>query len=1154
MTRTKQTLGLVGSSWLALVITGSAWAQSATPPAGQPAEAASTPPPEPDTVAAGSLGDSDASPDALKAREIIVRGFRGSIQRALQDKRRSAVQIDEINAQDIADFPDANLAESLQRLPGVSIDRDNGEGRTITVRGLGGDFNRTRLNGMEALSTAGSNDSGSSPNRSRAFDYSTFASELFSALRIQKTPAAETEEGSLGATIDLETGKPFDFPGTKFAFSSQGSYNENSKTVSPRLAALASFRFGEEKNMGFLISGAYNTTSNIIDQYSRGPGASDFLYRGSQFVGEGNPQRAGFAAPTGTALPYANPDAIALMTGSDAAAYAKLFPGAPYNTPGRYDDSQVIIPALPTITHQIVHNQRLGLTSAYQWQVSEHTRFTLDGVYSRFHNESENDQISPVGLNRNNSSAVFNNATGRLTPTAARGAYPGLCAPNAGSAIVAAQDCGQSLYGSTPAFSTALDANGNVVPAVLGNAAVVPGGISPANANIFSTNPHNLDPYDYYNNPNSVGYIASRNGLAGLGSLIGRPAVKVMDADVKNGVADYLVLNNVDFRSAVDYGAYTTTFWQGTARLDQDIGDSIKVNALYGRSRSMNHQTGLLAEFNRMDSPQSFIYDARGGGNMPVLNFGFDAANPANWDTVKGFSALRHYERIVENTYNGGKLHINWEATPGLNINFGGEIKAYDFFTAQDERATPDTYNPTLLEAGSNVAAVSKVVNWGQGLNAPAGTISSFLVPDLQKMRNLIGFDCNCVNQYGDWRLTRLRNGGQNTFSVSEFDKSGYVEADFKTGLFGHDFRGNIGLRVANTIVNSQGTSQAGRPIYGHNNYTDFLPSMNLIYEPTNKLLFRFSASKVIARPLLANLSPTITAISVPSDGSVTGATLTVGNPKLKPFRSNNFDASVEWYFNRSSLLSLAVFDKEVLSFPQTILFSAPLSQFADASTVAAIRAQYTNPNQLSYLDNNLTFTAQQYRDAPGGYLRGIEINYQQNFTFLPGIFKNLGALINFTYIQSKLTYILDPGSATRPQRLGTAPFLNVSPQALNATLFYEDTKLRARVSVSQRGGYATTYPLAAGSCTPGLTTAGNGTLETVGCDSPLINDFVKSQSTTNVDASFSYAITKAVSFTVEGLNLTNQTSNRTAYQGADVTTQYASSGRIYRLGMRATW
>ena len=108
-----------------------------------------------------------------------------------------------IVAEDIADFPDQNLAESLQRIPGVSIDRDAGEGRQITVRGLGSDFTRVRLNQLEALATTGGTDSSGGANRSRAFDFNVFASELFSRLTVRKSASAEVDEGSLGATVDL---------------------------------------------------------------------------------------------------------------------------------------------------------------------------------------------------------------------------------------------------------------------------------------------------------------------------------------------------------------------------------------------------------------------------------------------------------------------------------------------------------------------------------------------------------------------------------------------------------------------------------------------------------------------------------------------------------------------------------------------------------------------------------------------------------------------------------------------------------------------------------------------------------------------------------------------------------------------------------------
>ncbi len=1110
----------------------------------------------------------DSSPQAVDEQngdEIVVSGYRASLRSALNEKRNANVQVDAITAEDIADFPDANLAESLQRLPGVSIDRDNGEGRTITVRGLGGDFNRTRLNGLEALSTAGANDAGTSPNRSRAFDYNTFASELFSSLKVQKTPSAETDEGSLGATIDLQTGRPFDYSKDfTFALSGEGNYQKNSKKWSPRVAGLVSKKFLDD-SMGILISGAYSKTNNSLDQYARAPGQADYLYRNSDFVGNENPQRSGFAAPTGTSFGtvVTNPEALALLTGSNPAAYAKLYPGAPYNTPGRFDDSIVRIPTLATIQQQDVKNDRLGLTASYQWQVSDRTRISVDGAYSRFHNKSTNNQVSTVGLNRNNTNATYNTANNSITPVNARALYPGLCTPAAPSELAPEQDCGGQMYGTTPAFATAKDVNGNTVASILGNAAVTPGGTTPANANIFSVNPFNLDPYDYYNNPNSVGYIPSSNRLAFRGQLLGRPAVRVLDANVTNGLADYLVLQNVDFRSAADQNEYTTTFKQGSINIEQEIADNFKGAIIAGMSESYNYNQGLLVEFNRMDSPGNFVYDERGDGQMPKIDFGFDAANPANWEVVKGFSAMRHYQRRVKNTYKQVKADLDWDIDERFHLGWGANYRKYGFTTSLYERNN-DLLNPTLKEAGATTASMGKTFQFGQGLNVPDGTLTSFFAPSIDAFSNLFGFDCNCINKYGDWRLTNKRNGGRENFTVNEADTGGYVQLDWNLNVADRPFRGNIGLRVANTDLESLGTSQAGRPIVGNNNYTDYLPSLNMIYEPIENVLIRFSASKVMARPLLGNLSPTITAISVPNTGVTSGASFTIGNPQLKPFRSTNFDASFEWYFAPGGLFSLAAFHKKIDSFPQTVLFTGPLSRFADAETIAAIRAQFTNANQIAYIDADNDFTARQYRDAPGGWLRGIEASFQMDFTFLPGFLKHFGAQANYTYIQSQLKYILDPGVTTNgvqttPQTYGNAPFLGVSPQAFNATLYYEDSKLRARVSVANRKGYATTYPIAGGSCNPGIvapvpaspgTVAGNNAVGGY-CTGPLVNDFVYSRGTTNVDASISYAITKWFSISAEGLNLTNQPSERYAYQGQEAVSQYASSGPIYRVGAR---
>ena len=132
--------------------------------------------------------------DTVRMEKFVIEGSLVGSARAINRQRSASTLTSIVAADEIGRFPDQNAAESLQRLPGVSIDRENGEGRSITVRGLGGDFTTVRLNGMDALSTAGGNDSGGAPNRSRGFDFNTFASDLFSSLKVQKTGSAATDE------------------------------------------------------------------------------------------------------------------------------------------------------------------------------------------------------------------------------------------------------------------------------------------------------------------------------------------------------------------------------------------------------------------------------------------------------------------------------------------------------------------------------------------------------------------------------------------------------------------------------------------------------------------------------------------------------------------------------------------------------------------------------------------------------------------------------------------------------------------------------------------------------------------------------------------------------------------------------------------------
>ena len=172
--------------------------------------------------------------------------------------------VDAIVAEDIADFPDLNLAESLQRIPGVSISRDAGEGRNISVRGLDSQFTRVRINGMEALTTTGGTDSSGGANRGRGFDFNVFASELFNSITVRKTASADIEEGSLGATVDLQTARPFDYDGFTFVTGAQLGYNDLAGDLDPRATMLISNTWADN-TFGALMSVAY-TKRRLIEE------------------------------------------------------------------------------------------------------------------------------------------------------------------------------------------------------------------------------------------------------------------------------------------------------------------------------------------------------------------------------------------------------------------------------------------------------------------------------------------------------------------------------------------------------------------------------------------------------------------------------------------------------------------------------------------------------------------------------------------------------------------------------------------------------------------------------------------------------------------------------------------------------------------------
>ncbi|MFC0684996.1 TonB-dependent receptor [Novosphingobium clariflavum] len=212
--------------------------------------------------------DGQASPQPLAIADpftqpIVVTGYRESLRQAMAVKRSARAILEATRAEDIAAFPDHNAADALQRLPGVAISRDNGEGRQISVRGLGPLFTRTTLNGIEALATTASGmDNRGSASRQRKFDYSVFDAGLFSGVEVRKTWSADRDAGGIGGTVALHTLRPFDRPGNVTLLSLQGRTSGDAGGVTPQLTAELSRR---NDRWGALIAMSYSR--NRVTEY-----------------------------------------------------------------------------------------------------------------------------------------------------------------------------------------------------------------------------------------------------------------------------------------------------------------------------------------------------------------------------------------------------------------------------------------------------------------------------------------------------------------------------------------------------------------------------------------------------------------------------------------------------------------------------------------------------------------------------------------------------------------------------------------------------------------------------------------------------------------------------------------------------------------------
>lgn len=558
--------------------------------------------------------------------------------------------------------------------------------------------------------------------------------------------------------------------------------------------------------------------------------------------------------------------------------------------------------------------------------------------------------------------------------------------------------------------------------------------------------------------------------------------------DADKNILSYGVFDNMLVRAENGFTRNESNFYQASLNVRHDFSDRLHGNLKVGANRSEARTPLNVAYAFEAAGVNGYTFDFREDDRRPRINYGFDVTSGQRFTLVN--ATRSNAGGNFDNKVGAGSLAYDW--SDSLTFKIGGEYRTYGFETFGLTRTKT---SPTGADRLTGVDSIGRVVSIGDGVNAGAGSDLSFIVPDISKIADFLSF-------YDD-PLVPNRSERE----VDETDKGVFLQADFNTTVGGMVLRGNAGIRYAQTEVTAKGwqTIAVGTPpvttydyVTTDNDYDDVLPSFNLALEPRDDVVIRLGAAKVMSRPTLGDLTP---------GGSVSPTTRTVsyGNPLLDPFRATNYDFSVEWYFQNEGLLAAAVFYKDIDSFITSETVGIPYNQLGLPNELLQGAASPTDIFQVTRRLN-----------GEGGALKGIEIQYQQPFTFLPGLWSNFGFTGNVTWVDSEVSY----GTAGKNRLTGQ------SKNTANATLYYEDGPFQARVSVAHRSQYLLSFPGANGNSEEG------------------VND------TTNVDASMSYEFTPNLTFSLEGINLTDAYTDRYV----DVTNRvsdYRHTGREIAVGLR---
>lgn len=947
-------------------------------------------------ISSSAVAQDESLRQADEVEVIQVSGIRSSLVQSLMAKRAEASVTDGIAAEDIGKFPDQNVAESLQRITGVTISRDGGEGQNISIRGFGPQFNTVLLN-QRTVPT---------DNGGRAFSFDMIASELINGADVYKSTRANMQEGSIGGTVNVKTTKPFDIQGFRAVASTKLVHDILSGGTTPNLSGLVSNNFG---NFGVLASFAYQQRD----------------------VREDKAEVGGYRASSVT-------------------------PGSePFNSPKT--DKAFFRPQTAAQSYTEQNKERIGGTIALQFAPSDDLVLTTDAVYSRL----EVDDMTST-LSRYFSPPMFN---AKIDTNGTVYAFDRVPKPEVEPGVYQLFSEGESIgigqWNSSNLNSRDRDSQTLMIG---------------ANAQWFINNEIKLE-VDLQNSS------TSRRSLNNPAMTLANPTQAVnsfemtgstfkwsgSDEEFNGNKGSYMANNLMLFSDLAD-----DDIVEGRADLtwDLDLGPLLKLKAgLYYSDREKaiqryetpwNPVTTAFRGF-YVNVPERLLHKVTADGGFLSEHSTGGFVN--SWYTYKADDVIDYLmsHSVFDNAEHKGLQLLN-------NAENGG-----DAATDEDAQAATDTAIANMKEAQA------------------------------------VGFK------------PQLRE--DKSWLVSEETQAAYIEADFETELARVGISGNIGLRYINTETSSKGlgtkfvglnydtgaqsvvaTTETGQTLNGKGSYSELLPSLNVKFDLTDDFVSRFAYSKSLTRPILSDLSPSVT---IANTGlNVTGfdaetlqrefiGQISGDNPNLKPYISNNVDFALEWYFAPESYVGATVFYKEIEDW---IVSSSRTVQLPDIM----------HDNMLLNFEQRSPFNNES-ADA-----KGIELSMLHNFD------NGFGVQANYTYMDSSAKYNINKENLT-------FSLDGLSKDSYNLIGFYENESWQARVAYNWRSEYT----------------------ECAACSRS--NQPIMVEDYGQVDASISYEFNEQFTVTADVVNLTGEDPRKfSTYRSRFLS--LADSGTRYSVGLRASF